>query len=155
MSHGSDYSRQACAEQIAIDELTGAIKQVEMTSCGLNNGSLKPEGTISATKACVISNGNMPHISNQMYEKPIPMVTNQRECHFIAGIDKNTLVGFKYFDFKNEEKKITLVYKSSDGGVIRFYQKENGKLVGKLPVVASDNWAEPCITCTFAEGVVS
>lgn len=33
LSHGSDYSRQACAELIDIKE-DGTIEQVEMTSCG-------------------------------------------------------------------------------------------------------------------------
>ncbi|MGN0675278.1 MAG: family 43 glycosylhydrolase, partial [Oscillospiraceae bacterium] len=39
LTHKSDYSRQACAEKIKIEE-DGSIKQVPITSCGLNGGAL-------------------------------------------------------------------------------------------------------------------
>ena len=35
LTHKSDYSRQACAEKITIEQ-DGSINQVEITSCGLN-----------------------------------------------------------------------------------------------------------------------
>lgn len=41
------FSRQACADKIVIDK-DGCIKQVEMTSCGLNNGPLIGRGNILA-----------------------------------------------------------------------------------------------------------
>lgn len=43
LTHGSDYSRQACAEPIQI-EPDGSIHQVEISSCGLNGEPLKAEG---------------------------------------------------------------------------------------------------------------
>ena len=53
LTHKSDYSRQACAEKINIEE-DSSIKQVEMTSCGLNNGFLIAKGEYPAAIACNI-----------------------------------------------------------------------------------------------------
>lgn len=123
LSHGSDYSRQACAEPITIKE-DGSIEQVEMTSCGLNGGPLKPEGVIPATKACNLTNGNMPHIGNTKYEDPIPIVTNQGDEHYIAGITDGTLVGFKYFDFPADGFTVKVSVRGTGSGKLVFYADE-------------------------------
>ena len=47
------FSRQGSAEPIVI-EPDGSIKQVEMTSCGLNGGPLRGEGTYTAGIVCNI-----------------------------------------------------------------------------------------------------
>ena len=103
LTHKSDYSRQSCAEKIYI-EADGSIKQVEMTSCGLNEGPLKGEGTYPAVIACNLTNGHMPHGSNCIYPMPFPNVTNLGEDRFIGEIEDNTLIGYKYFDFKDVNK---------------------------------------------------
>ncbi|MCD8068407.1 MAG: family 43 glycosylhydrolase, partial [Lachnospiraceae bacterium] len=48
---GTNYSRQGCIEPIEIAP-DGSIAQVEMTSCGPNNGPLRGEGTYPAYIAC-------------------------------------------------------------------------------------------------------
>lgn len=48
LTHGSGYSRQACAEKIWI-ERDGSIRQVPVSSCGLNRGPLLPKGTYPAS----------------------------------------------------------------------------------------------------------
>ncbi len=103
LTHKSDYSRQSCAEKIYI-ESDGSIKQVEMTSCGLNEGPLKGEGTYPAVIACNLTNGHMPHGSNCIYPIPFPNVTNLGEDRFVGEIEDNTLIGYKYFDFKSVNK---------------------------------------------------
>lgn len=50
------FSRQACAEEIKIEE-DGSIKQVEVTSSGLNGGPLKGQGEYEARIACNLSSG--------------------------------------------------------------------------------------------------
>ena len=66
LTHKSDYSRQSCAEKIAIRE-DGSIPQVEITSCGLNDGPLRAEGTYPAVICCNLTNGHMPTGSNSIY----------------------------------------------------------------------------------------
>lgn len=107
LTHKSDYSRQACAEKIYFDE-NGKIAQVEVTSCGLNYGPLIAQNGYSypAVIACNLTNGHMPHGSNSIYRIEFPNVTNLGEDRFIAEIEGGTLIGFKYFDFKNASKLV-------------------------------------------------
>lgn len=100
LTHKSDYSRQACAERIKIEN-DGNIKQVELTSCGLNGGPLRAEGSYPAVICCNLTNGNMPHGSNSVYTKSFPNVTNLGEDRFVGEIEEGTLIGYKYFDFED------------------------------------------------------
>lgn len=113
LTHKSDYSRQACAEKISIAP-DGSIAQVEITSCGLNNGALKAEGTYPAPIACNITNGHMPYGSNSIYTFSFPNVTNRGEERFIAEIGNNTLIGYKYFDFANVSEIAVTVRKETE-----------------------------------------
>lgn len=99
LTHKSDYSRQSCAEKITILP-DGSIPQVEMTSCGLNNGPLKAKGVYPAVIACNVTNGKMPYGSNSIYREPFPNVNHLGGERFIAEIENGTLIGYKYFDFK-------------------------------------------------------
>ena len=106
LTHKSDYSRQGCAERIEIAP-DGSIKQVEITSCGLNGGPLRAEGTYPAVIACHITNGNMPHGTNKRLEEHFPNVShgeyNGVTERYIDEIGDGTLVGFKYFDYKGND----------------------------------------------------
>lgn len=98
LTHGSDYSRQMCAEplQLAPD---GSFRQAEMTSCGLNQGDLPGNGLYPAAICCSLSNGKMPHIANQM-RTDIPRITHDGGEWFIANAEKGTEILYKYFDFQ-------------------------------------------------------
>lgn len=107
LTHKSDYSRQACAEKIEI-RADGTIPQVEVTSCGLNDGPLHASGTYPAVIACNITNGHMPHGSNSIYAEAFPNVTNLGEERFVGEISAHTLLGYKYFSFeKNCRLEVT------------------------------------------------
>ena len=105
LTHKSDYSRQACAEKIYIDS-DGNIAQVEVTSCGLNDEPLKAEGEYPSIIACNITNGHMPHGSNSIYAFPFPNVTNIGDERFIAEVENETLIGYKYFKFLATCRKV-------------------------------------------------
>lgn len=120
LTHASDYSRQGCAEKIYIEN-DGSIKQVEITSCGLNDGLLKCEGKYPAIIACNISNGKMPRISNRKSRKPIPAVTFENGERFVANIDNGTEVAYKYFDFQKSSGKIVLDVFSAANGTISIF----------------------------------
>jgi hypothetical protein len=99
LTHRSDYSRQACAEKINIAD-DGSIAQVEITSAGLNDGPLKADGEYPAVIACNLTDGLMPHGSNSVYSVHFPNVNNIGDDRFIANIDNETLIGYKYFEYK-------------------------------------------------------
>ena len=75
LTHASDYSRQACAEPIKINE-DSSICQVEISSSGLEAKPLLASGIYPAVIACNITNGRMPHISNRRYNGNIPKITD-------------------------------------------------------------------------------
>lgn len=76
LTHQTDYSRQACAEKITILP-DGSIPQVEITSCGLNNGPLVAEGAYPAGICCNLTNGSMPHGSNSSFKEHFPHVNHR------------------------------------------------------------------------------
>lgn len=98
LTHGSDYSRQMCAEplQLAPD---GSFRQAEMTSCGLNQGDLPGNGLYPAAICCSLSSGKMPHIANRM-RTDIPRITHDGEEWLITNAAKGTEILYKYFDFQ-------------------------------------------------------
>ena len=95
LTHGSDYSRQMCAEQIEIMP-DGSIAQVEMTSRGLNNSDLPGVGEYPAAICCNLTNGKMPHIANRSC-KDIPCITHSGEEYFVGYAAKGTQIMYKYF----------------------------------------------------------
>lgn len=105
-THGTDYSRQACAEKITILP-DGSIPQVEITSCGLNCGPLKGYGKYPAVICCNLTNGKMPHGCNATF-KNIPMVYSSENERYLTNLTKNTIVRYKYFDIENCEIKIRM-----------------------------------------------
>ena len=97
-THGSDYSRQACAEPIEILP-DGSIPQVEITSCGLNGGPLRGKGTYPAAICCNLTNGHMPHGGNASFTD-IPMIASGGGQRFLTGLTAGTLFAYKYFDLR-------------------------------------------------------
>ena len=102
-THLNSYNRQGCAEKIKI-ETDGSIRQVGITSCGLNQRALLPKGEYPATIACVLTDGHMPHIGNGVTIGKHPMVTHGEEKRYITGIRNDTIIGFRYFAFHGPVK---------------------------------------------------
>lgn len=112
-THNSTFSRQACAEKIEILK-DGSISQAECTSCGLNDGPLKAEGSYQAVYACNITNGHMPHATNTIVNADIPYITNDGNERFITNIKSGDLIGFKYFDL-TDASKLSVTVKGGSG----------------------------------------
>lgn len=120
LTHASDYSRQACAEPIKINE-DSSICQVEISSSGLEAKPLSASGIYPAVIACNITNGRMPHISNRRYNGNIPKITDCRGERYIADIDRRTAVCYKWFDFVSDTGEIILDIDShADGKIVVF-----------------------------------
>lgn len=140
LTHKSDYSRQACAEKIAIDK-DGRIAQVEITSCGLNGGPLKAEGRYPAVIACNITNGHMPHGSNKIYTESFPNVTNRGEDRFIGEIKEGTLIGYKYFLF-DANTSVGVRARSTENGRFVVRDAMDGAVVAVISVTAATEWTD-------------
>lgn len=107
-THLNSYNRQDCAEEIHIDG-DGSIRQVPMTSCGLNGKPLRPEGVYPAAIACVLTDGHMPHVGNGGAPGRHPMITHGEGEQHITGIRNHTVIGFRYFAFTGSVKLILRV----------------------------------------------
>lgn len=118
LTHKSDYSRQSCAEKIQIKS-DGSIDQVEVTSCGLNGKPLAGKGVYPAVIACNITQGQMPHGSNTVYGIEFPNVTNLEEERFIAEIENETIIGYKYFDLSETKNvSVRIRFENADNKVL-------------------------------------
>ena len=151
LTHKSDYSRQACAEKITVAP-DGSIKQVEITSCGLNDGALKAEGSYPAVIACHITNGKMPHGSNKIYTESFPNVNHADGERFIDEISDGTLIGFKYFEFSGAGS-LSLVYRGSGNGSFGVYTDMDSEAFEKIPITSSDDWKEASTQISLPDGV--
>ena len=136
-THGSDYSRQACAEPITILP-DGSIPQVEMTSCGLNGGPLPAEGEYPAVICCNLTNGHMPQNGNRISKRPQPRIFGADGERYIRDIDNGTWAGYKYFDFQNISG-VTLMLRGG-GGKIAAYDALGGTLLGSAAFSECRKW---------------
>ena len=128
-THGTEYSRQGCAEEVHIQN-DGTIPQVEITSCGLNGGPLEADGMYDAYIACNLmgksitdssyysqSQGVTGHVVSRRPDEPgklvvpkdTPYITEEDFPEgehglksFICQMNEESVAGFKYFKFDKE-----------------------------------------------------
>ena len=138
-------SRQACAEEIRFED--GRFYQAEMTSCGLNGGSLSGRGHYPAYIACnVYGKSGTRFLSMIRHPKgDYPFLTQKggdRETgpdQYISNFCTGCTVGFKYFDLRNTQKiRVNLQgYGTNCNVTIR--TKENGEVICRIPVHTCKN----------------
>lgn len=138
-THGSDYSRQAMAEPIAILP-DGSIPQVEVTSSGLSGAPL-PRGEYSCVRCADLTNGHMPHGSNQDLSG-FPMITSKGNERFLTGLTPGTQVIYKYCDFSGSS---SLSLTGRGKGKLTVYIDD-----GYIGDLAFDNmtWESPALALT-------
>lgn len=97
-THGTEFSRQGCAEKIEIGA-DGKIAQVEVTSCGLNGGPLKASGSYPAAIACHMTCPST--MSSIDYNNPVmreqTRMIQEQNVPFLTDIQEGTILGYKYF----------------------------------------------------------
>ena len=137
-THKTTFSRQGCAEKITILE-DGTIPQVPVTSCGLNDGPLKAEGSYPAVICCHLTNGKMPHQETKKIEDVMPHITNEGENRFVSEIGNGTRIGYKYFAFEGETQ-VSVTCRGTAEGVLILSNEE--KELGRIQITPSENWNE-------------
>ncbi len=122
-----------------------------MTSCGLNGGALKADGTYPAVIACNITNGHMPHGSNKIYTDSFPNCTHKDEDRFIGEICNDTIIGYKYFDFKGGVK-FSVTARSESGGKFEISDELNGAPKAVLEISPAKDWTEFSVPLDMGTG---
>lgn len=138
LTHQSDYSRQACAEKITILP-DGSIPQVEVTSCGLNDGPLVGEGTYPAPICCNLTNGKMRHGSNGRKVYDAPMVMSREGERFVGNIGHKTWIGYKYFTL-DKSVKLTVSVRGDFMGVMEVCTAMEGPAIASIALSPSRQW---------------
>jgi len=141
-TNGTEFSRQGCAEKVQVLE-DGSIPQAEITSCGLNGGPLQASGIYPAGIACHLTD---PTVENRIdYHNPVMQeqvcVTQQQNHSFITRIKDQTIVGYKYFDFREPRAVILELRGCFQGDVTVRLDAADGEKAGAASVgVESDRW---------------
>ncbi len=128
MTNGTIMSRRGCAERIQILP-DGSIPQVEMTSLGFET-ALCPYNITKADTACVLTGGCFITERN-IFERPI------------IGITSGCVMGWKYFDFGEDNSSKTMGLRLKVRGL---------GMSGKVHVIADSADGEELGTLEFGTG---
>ncbi|MDO5403736.1 MAG: family 43 glycosylhydrolase [Eubacteriales bacterium] len=140
----TSFSRQGMAEKIDIGT-DGSIKQVEMTSCGLNKDALLTDRIYPSVIACNLSDGSMPHNGNYEDGRIIPVIVEKDDICYIENIHDGTYIGYKYFSFQGHSG-LSIVYRGIGNGVLRVYtDKAMSDEIGRYSITPNPYWTELCI----------
>lgn len=140
------FSRQACAEPITIEE-DGSIKQVEVTSCGLNGGPLEGKGTYSSHIACNLTckKGGAFYSVFKCTGRPyFTQSGKDREGNpdqHIANMTDGSKAGFKYFAFDRPERVSVSVRGSGEGSFVVTDEQE--RKLAEIPVKGTGEFSSP------------
>lgn len=152
---GTQFSRQGCIEKIYPTQ-DGHIKQVEMTSCGLNDGPLKTgkEYEYPAYIACNLWNIDTEKQADELQR---PMVSQDGSdgdelpgyvCNMVDG----ATAGFKYFSCNNISK-ICITARGYMDGCFEVRTQPDGPIYASIPVTECNRWKSFTAVCTIPDGV--
>lgn len=156
-TNGSNFSRQGCLEKISVDE-QGMIAQVEMTSCGPNEGPLEGKGVYPAHIAC-----NLFHEDEAVYtgdlwmDSQFPKITQDgrdgdEEPGYIQNMTRSATAGYKYFDF-NGTTQLSIKVRGYCKGNFEIRNSWNGDVLGTIPVDFTNVWTDYTTQIDFPDGV--
>ena len=138
-THTTDFSRQACAEPIEISP-DGTIRQVEVTSCGLNGGPLEAKGSYPAAICCNLYDGKPMRLGLKRRGKR-PQVVEENGRQLVSDVTNGTMVGYKYFAFDGPVE-LTVTVRGEASGVLRVSTSEGGAPLAELAVAPWEEWRD-------------
>ena len=145
------FSRQGCAEKVEILG-DGSIPQTELTSCGLNGGPLKGEGTYSAAICCNLYGRMTPVISSPFMFRFHPYLTQdgpdwspgdagEPPMQYIANGKNGMVAAYRYFRIEQAER-ILAKLKGSARGKLLIRTAPRGAAVCEITVTPCKTWTE-------------
>lgn len=153
-TNGTEFSRQGCAERIEILP-DGSIQQVEITSCGLNGKPLVASGSYPAAIACHLTD---PTVINKIdYMDPVVReqvrITQKQNQTYITAIKDKTVVGYKYFDFHENEGILLELRGEFVGTICVSHDEHEEDAIGQVKIeVYSDEWKNIMLPISASAG---
>lgn len=166
-THGIAFSRQGCADKVTIAP-DGTIAQIEITSCGLNNGPLPAKGEYASYIACHITEGDREKVGKVIMGGPggsipelpqeMPYITEEADSKgekglkpYIYNLRTGAVAGFKYFQFDGSESTVTLELRGS-ASIEVLADTTDGEVLAEAQVNASD-WEKISTDLKKTEGI--
>ncbi len=158
-TNGTNYSRQGCMEKIEILP-DGTIPQVEMTSCGSNDGPLKGTGEYQSYLACNLfceEESIYTDFTGAWMNNQFPKITQDgkdgdEEIGYIANMKDSATAGFKYFDCKGI-KEIKIKARGYAKGEFEIKTSWDGPVLGKIQIGFANVWKEYATEIKIPDGV--
>lgn len=147
MTNGTWFSRQGCAERIEIEE-DGSVKQVEMTSQGLNGGPLSGRGEYPGYIACNLFHQNGGKAARVTQDG----ADGDEEQGYIDGITDGTVIGFKYFDCSGI-KEVAVKTRAYYDGVFEVKTSLDGEALGEIKGFNTNIWTEFSAKIAIPDGI--
>lgn len=133
------YSRQGCAEEIFFHG--ERMEQVELTSCGLNGGPLRGEGSYPAYIAChLFTDREETYVGGE--KQPYIMQDGrdgEKDPAYITNMTDSATAGFRYFDCK-DVRRLGIFVRGYARGIFEVRTVWNGEIYGKIPVDFTNVW---------------
>lgn len=152
----TNFSRQGCAEKLTIDG-DGKIAQVEVTSCGLNQGPLVDSGTYPARICCHLTGKRGAAFSHPLAMKmDYPYLTQdmpdidpederagtdaEMPLQYIRNIQDENVIGYKYFEFTGSNA-ICLRVRGNAKGTLYVQTDADKNVCGEVKLdISSEEW---------------
>lgn len=152
-TNGTWYSRQGCAERIQV-QADGSIKQVEMTSCGLNGAPLIGKGEYPAYIACnLFTDTPSIYVDGDRFPKIMQDGKDgDEESGYIANMKDSATAGFKYFDCKGIQE-IHIKARGYADGVFEVRTAWDGEVLATIGIEYSNVWEEYASPIDLPDGV--
>lgn len=158
-TNGSNFSRQDCIEKIEILE-DGTIPQVEMTSCGANDGPLIGRGEYPAYIACnLYCNEESAYTGWEWMGPQFPKITQDgkdgdEEQGYVCNMKSGATAGYKYFDYKGVSS-ITLKVRGYGSGAFEVRTSMDGEVLAVIPVQYTNVWEDYNSKIAIPDGIIA
>ena len=151
-TNGTWYSRQGCAEKLKL-EADGTFKQVEITTQGLGAKPLPGKAEYPAYLACNLFIEGEPRRFGEGAPKIVQDGKDGDEViGYIANVQSNTVVGFKYLDCK-DIKTLSVTTRGYLHGEFVLKTALDGEPLGSVPVPGSNIWTTTTGEVNLPDGV--
>ncbi|MGF7142072.1 hypothetical protein HNQ56_000482 [Anaerotaenia torta] len=158
-TNGTNFSRQGCMERIEFLE-DGRIPQVEMTSCGSNNGPLNGCGEYPAYLACNLfcsKESIYTDFTGSWMDNQFPKITQDgkdgdEEIGYIANMKASATAGFKYFNCSGINT-VKIKVRGYCRGDFEVRTSWDGAVLGKISVEFSNVWKEYAADIKIPDGI--
>lgn len=152
-TNGTWYSRQGCAEKLHIRP-DGSIPQVEITSCGLNDGPLEGKGCYPAYIAChLFTKEPSVYVGGDRFPKVMQDGRDgDEEDGYVGNIQDSATAGFKYFECK-DVSEISITVRGYAKGVFEVRTAWDGEVLAKIPVDYTNVWKKYTASVRLADGI--